>query len=579
MSKRYKEAYRDTPDYYSLNSEELPEEKEEDAGRKCIRSCLVYISFLIAAGIIAGILLTAQSPDMYFNNETVGSLGGEWKIDYGKESVTAELPFYEKSEAGEKVVYSVILPKPDDKVFYNSVMFRALHEYVRVWLDDKFLYEFGYDQSVFFSDKPNNGWLIVRLPEEFAGKTLRIEKIGYYNNFAGKLDAVYVGTKNALVFYLLDKYLPIIFINLFIIVISGVLLVTSFFFKGKYVVFQLRYLSTFSMITSIWLVLESGGYQFFASHPPIVSNVLFIIFSLVPIVLIRFLLTFECFGSSRYMKVLKYMSFICFLLIHLMQLLGWVDYLKSIAVTHIMIVLSIGGIIGKFIELIVKKRLVNLSLFISCLVFACFVFADLARYYLENPYRPTLYCQIGFFCFFFILSYSAIRKIIIDNENSRKKQIFQQMAYTDILTGLPNRNAFEREMEYYKKEKEWRPVVLVADLNDLKSINDSYGHSQGDYAIVVIGSCLKAGFSDKGHIFRIGGDEFCVILKDINEADLQERMETFREQLEEKQKHLDIPISIAIGAARREADEMMIKVFNRADSAMYDNKRKMKNEK
>lgn len=576
MNKIYKTEYIEEPEYFSVEDEGKKQESAEERIRRDMSSYLMYVSFLVALLIITGIFFTVESPDMNFNNEKAGSLTGEWQISHDGVTITARLPLNRNIAAGSTVAYSIELPGDNGGAYYNSVMFRALHEYVRVWLEDELLYEFGYDQKVFFSGKPNNGWLIVRLPEEFAGKTLRIEKNGYFDNYAGKLDAVYIGTKNALVFYLLDKYMPILFINLCIILISIALLFISFFFKGKHVVYQLRYLSTFSLITSIWLILESGGYQLFAGHPPIVSNVLFIVFSLIPIAFIRFLLTYECFEDSKYMRRLLYTAFAAFLLIHLMQLTGAADYLNSIIVTHVMIVLAIGGIIGKCIQLIMEKRMTNRSLFVSCLVFGGFVFVDLVRYYVMNPYRPTLFCQMGLFCFFFILCYFAIRKIIIDNENSRKKIIFQQMAYLDLLTGLPNRNAFEREMEYYRREKKLQPIVLVADLNGLKSINDSFGHSRGDRAIVIIGHSLRQCFGQKGHVFRIGGDEFCVMFRDIKEEELQTKLLTFEALLKEQQKYLEIPISVAIGFAKKKEGESVDKAFNAADSNMYENKREMK---
>ncbi len=60
------------------------------------------------------------------------------------------------------------------------------------------------------------------------------------------------------------------------------------------------------------------------------------------------------------------------------------------------------------------------------------------------------------------------------------------MAYTDLLTGLPNRNAFEKRMEALRGSGISGTMVVVADLNDLKRINDQRGHQKGDEALIFV---------------------------------------------------------------------------------------------
>lgn len=532
------------------------------------------IALLFGFIVFLAVLITTETPDIRFNSEKVALINKGWEVSTETETKETELPYWQEAAAGEPICYSNKLPLSE--IPYNCVMFRATHEYIKVWLEEKLIYEFGYGQSVFFSDKPNNGWMLIRLPDGYQGKILHIQKTGYYDNYAGSLDEVYIGTKNALVYYLMERYIPIIFIDVSIIILSLVVLGISFFFK-KELVYQVRYLSIFSLITSIWLILESGGYQLFTGKSAIVYNMLFIMFSLIPLAFIRFLLTYECFSKSQYMKVLFGLSFGGFLTIHFLQFAGVMDYLNSVFIIQILIILAVGGIIGKYIRMrIIEKRVTNRSLFLSVFVFAGFAFIDIVRFYTVVSSNHSLFSQIGVMCFFAILFGFAIRNIAADIEAKRKEALLRQMAYMDLLTGLPNRNAFERKMDFYRKEPWLRPTIIIMDINGLKKLNDTYGHRKGDVALIGLAGLIKECFMADADIFRIGGDEFCIIMQEIAEADLHRRLNLFNERCAEKSRELGIPVFAAAGWSSKVEGEDIEKVFGKADEKMYESKKKMK---
>lgn len=90
----------------------------------------------------------------------------------------------------------------------------------------------------------------------------------------------------------------------------------------------------------------------------------------------------------------------------------------------------------------------------------------------------------------------------------------------DPLTNLPNRALFDAQLDFAMasaKDRNGRVGLLLADMNNLKSINDRYGHPVGDCAIRSIAKCLTAVFERHGMVARIGGDEFAVVLLDAPE--------------------------------------------------------------
>lgn len=153
----------------------------------------------------------------------------------------------------------------------------------------------------------------------------------------------------------------------------------------------------------------------------------------------------------------------------------------------------------------------------------------------------------------------------------------EKLAYTDVLTGMGNRTAFREEMivcEQYPQA-----ACVVADINHLKLCNDRYGHAQGDRIIIDAAECLKKAFETIGNCYRIGGDEFCILIQEGDETRIQSALARLDELTAEKNKHRTMSLSIAVGyALRTDRDENMEHLFKRSDEMMYDVKYRMKKE-
>jgi diguanylate cyclase (GGDEF)-like protein len=151
------------------------------------------------------------------------------------------------------------------------------------------------------------------------------------------------------------------------------------------------------------------------------------------------------------------------------------------------------------------------------------------------------------------------------------------------LTGLRNTTSYKGWIvEFDKKIKEGDVSfgVAVFDINGLKEINDTYGHIFGNELITVASGIICDTFK-KSPVFRIGGDEFCVILQNRDLADIKKLFESvdFKCATTYAEKdNVKLKVSIAKGFAKfdSEKDAQFSNVFERADSEMYRNKRSMK---
>lgn len=153
------------------------------------------------------------------------------------------------------------------------------------------------------------------------------------------------------------------------------------------------------------------------------------------------------------------------------------------------------------------------------------------------------------------------------------------LAEADQLTGIRNRMCYELELSQYAvRLGSYQSFGIgIFDLNNLKGVNDQYGHQAGDAFIKTFSSLLCATF-DHCPVFRIGGDEFAVIFANIDRDEVQRRWAELSQKCEQSSEGDGPAVSAAFGCAFRDADTLntVEKIFKAADDNMYQNKRQFK---
>lgn len=181
-----------------------------------------------------------------------------------------------------------------------------------------------------------------------------------------------------------------------------------------------------------------------------------------------------------------------------------------------------------------------------------------------------------------------MRDYVSDIISAEKKAAnLQELANKDALTGVRNKAAYDNEIRRIEEklgEGETKIGLAIVDLNSLKRINDTYGHDKGNVAICKLCSMICAIF-EHSPVFRVGGDEFVIILRAADYDRYEELQARFEEEIEALRQEPDLEpwerISAAVGAAFYDetADDGMASVFRRADHVMYDRKKEMKAER
>lgn len=156
----------------------------------------------------------------------------------------------------------------------------------------------------------------------------------------------------------------------------------------------------------------------------------------------------------------------------------------------------------------------------------------------------------------------------------------EAMAYSDPLTGLPNRKAFEKSFnKHNNKHSRRKKAILYLDLDNFKEVNDQHGHETGDLLLKAAAKRLENAVRAKDRVSRMGGDEFTVLLTDIKgESDIKKIINKIENRIAEPYQINDktINISCSIGySIDHQSNRSLKELMNKADLAMYE----VKNEK
>lgn len=175
-----------------------------------------------------------------------------------------------------------------------------------------------------------------------------------------------------------------------------------------------------------------------------------------------------------------------------------------------------------------------------------------------------------FFCMItFVASLFIFRRI--------SNPLYRDMANTDFMTKLKNRNSYETDRDNWIARKPLSALtVAVIDLNNLKLANDSLGHDIGDNCIMNAAKILRKLENHNITAYRYGGDEFILLMENITDPEdiITKAKEDFRKTVS----HLAVPLALAIGYAHFDPilDSTILDTQKRADENMYQDKLKIK---
>ena len=424
---------------------------------------------------------------------------------------------------------------------------------------------------------------IIDIKEEYAGKKITIisENVAKYQYPV--LEEVLVGEKGVILLNILsDVTVSIYFIALTAIlglalIIIGILLVIN---KSTKYIADCLCLAIFTLLFDTWLICNiSELHCFIGDKATLYSIYTFTLYTvLLPIFI---LLRNKCIKFTKIYDSLFVINVFLMIVNFILAYFTNFKLVSSSIILHsflsIAIILMLYTI---FVEYFKNKNKTILSFLISGSIFFFCVGLTLAAYYFPNMKLAVIdydfFVRIAFIVFVLISGITYLQQVILAGLKTSESAIYRKLAFTDLMTNLNNRSSFDHYLNTLTEEMFDSISILEVDIDGLKYINDNFGHSIGDEMIKNVASEIKEVFGDYGRCFRIGGDEFEIIILNENQTFINILIERFKTNINNMTLSSGSKVYVSIGATFD--DGMLSKyksianLINITDRLMYENK-------
>ncbi len=214
---------------------------------------------------------------------------------------------------------------------------------------------------------------------------------------------------------------------------------------------------------------------------------------------------------------------------------------------------------------------------ISYFLAVIYLLYETLRYSRKGFLQHQVFAYILSFCFLFSSSIQVINSDVYLTRITVVLSLCICYSYNleltnlfDKLTGVLNQGTYLKKIKDLKPEQ----IVIILDIDNFKLINDNYGHQYGDKCLSTISRILKSVFEKHGQCYRIGGDEFAVVLR--KKCNVIALISRFENNVTEKFKNEPHKLSVSLGFSKFEKNDHFEAVIQRADSNMYNIKKQKK---
>lgn len=503
-----------------------------------------------------------------------------------------------RMEAGERVAVdmpgTLTIDDGGDLVLYNDTLTQEAEGYtictrgavyrLAMTLADQTLY--AYEDTAFPRNDQMRAKLdcIAVLPREIGTQPLTIT-LKNPGDGVFELPAVYLGTSSAVFVHQLGQDAFNLLCAFTMVLLSIITLCISAYLSRIHMRDR-RFgnIACFLLLCAVWCTMDASIVQELTGHSPVPCYLAFYALMTLGIPMLHFVRNtgeMKRYRSIRVWIVLFYLNVIVQSLLHV---LGGVEMIDMLFATHMLLGSGCAWLAALMLREYTRTK--RKDILVTLLAFALLAGCGILALVLYWALKISFYGLI-FECGILILIACLLGLLITTmGENLRFKieaVVYKRLSQQDRLTGLANRRSFDEFLATLETDAcSYKNVALVfLDLNWLKYTNDHFGHSAGDELIINAARCIEHTFSPLGSCYRIGGDEFAVIMTDPRESE-----EEWNALLEEAVAHYNqtgrYRLSIARGSSLLRDGNGEIKRLSdwkyEADQAMYQHKSRQKAE-
>ncbi|MDF2595558.1 MAG: diguanylate cyclase [Clostridia bacterium] len=541
---------------------------------------IIILSFVILFILtVVALANMNRDEDLGIVEQVSLTLSEDWVLHYGDfMAQEVELPTDLNLTPG--VVYEAYrrLPNVDDKM--NYILLRSSMQDMIVYLEDEEIYHYEKPQDLGFTRPVASVWLLVRLPNHFQGKVLKLVFKSEVDAFSGIINEVKLAEPSTLIYNVVkDSFVGfVVFLLLFSI---GMLITIISIFTKNVEDNRFLYLGMLSVVSSIWILSEARIMQFFTGNRYIIGGISYLMVPLMGIFFSLYVKEAILIKNrhKQFMQVIS-VSYLLFLIITIiLQLLGISTFIHSFKFTFIVMLFNTAVFFVSIIfELVIynNKKIKQFLKYISVIVIS--VLLEGIVFYRQQFDYTSDFLRLGILIFVCLLLVDSYNYLKMNFEKQKEQYLLEKLAYKDFLTKAYNRAAFERDLERLINKDEGVFRLVLLDLNELKYVNDHYGHAYGDEAIKIVYNTMNESFSSFGVCYRMGGDEFAILMEDTNEELFEMLSKEFKKELKQVASKLPYPLDVAVGTDIYSVKkwENYTLFYHQVDQKMYENKLQMK---
>lgn len=529
--------------------------------------------------VCAGLaLLLVIFAGVSFRLDSIGLYGGRmesfssgWTDVFSQ--TQAELPATVSGQ-GQAVLENIL---PETFQSTDVLFVRTFDQRISIRLNGKEIYRFGYYPKPAFGTLFGAAWHLVPLETARPGDQIRVEI-----ETLSKQKPIYVygmdlGDKGDIVLTLIYKNLARILSCICYTLLGCIFWGLSALFRRrfKYGGREFGYLAWFLILAAVWLLFDSGVPQLFTGHQAVCNLLSFFSFMLLPIPFLRYVY-WICGRRPKELAILANAAMVLFVVLTALYVLNWTELYSTLWINHCFLLLCVILILRVcFREYKKFHNRESRWLIVGLAVLALGAVIQVPVYYFRVAEDYTQIFRWGLFLFILCLCACGVGQLSGMLRDTVHSRAYRQMAFHDAMTGAANRAAFEARRVQIEQARQGTFELILFDLDRLKSVNDSCGHEAGDQMICHFADCVFQVMLQKDHFYRIGGDEFAVILQD-GEDSAQQLLKRLQNGVEEANKVYQQRVAYSWGCAQAQCGGgqgiSFQDLYSRADQMLYEHK-------
>lgn len=544
---------------------------------------IIFCIIIFAALIVAVGMLTRPDTSSATKFTEPIELKTNWYIDMENDEdiLWESLPYYNELRQDVFKVYNYL---PNDLSDTTCIFLKTNFQSVKVEIEG-----FGVIYNELNNDQDLMGERIevlthiIELKDEYAGKKITVisESIAMYQYPI--LEEVLIGEKGDVLLNILSgTIVSLYFIALTAIlglalIIIGILLVIN---KSTKYIADCLCLAIFTLLFDTWLICNISEIQCLINDKATLYSIY--TFTLYTVLLpIFILLRNKCTSFTKLYDSLFIINVLIMIINFILASTTNFKLVSSSIVLHVFLSVAIILMLYTvFVEYFKHKNKTILSFLISGSIFFFCVGLTLAAYYFPNMKLAVIdydfFVKIAFIVFVLISGVTYLQQVILAGLKMSESAIYRKLAFTDLMTNLNNRSSFDHYLNTLTEEMFDSISILEVDIDGLKYVNDNFGHSVGDEMIKKVASEIKEVFGEYGKCFRIGGDEFEIIILNENKSFINLLIDRFKSNIDNMTLSSGSKVYVSIGATFDDGmlskHKSIANLINVTDRLMYENK-------